>query len=196
MDFGEIWKFLTDTGPFLIPLALCSVLAVTVIIERLFALRPSQVIPGPLQHLLMAAEWEQLPLNDVSATGRLVAFCRRQDPDIDTLKAYAHIEIVRLERGLFILDIIVAAAPLLGLLGTITGLVQVFGGIDPAVGLPDAVQFVGGIAMALSTTLIGLAISLPAMIGSGLLHRRAEVLAAQLNVAAERLIEIRPSKGK
>ena len=185
----DLLTFFEGAGLFLYPLVLCSLLAVGVIIERLLALRKRQILPFDLQAGVMAGNAVRLSPDYTSAAGRIILFHRDQRPEPETLKAYAMLEIIRLERGLFVLDIVVGAAPLLGLLGTVAGLVRVFSGIDPASGLPDALEFVGGIAMALSTTLIGLSIALPALVGSGFLHRRAETLGASLNVVVERLLE-------
>ncbi len=204
-------EFLSGAGWFLYPLLACSLVAVVVILERLLALREAEVLPPALLQRVMAGRvgagaapavsWEPSPAasdqksaltSRASAAERLVHFMEVHRPEADTLKAFAWLEITRLERGLYLLDIVVGAAPLLGLLGTVAGLVQVFSGIDPASGLPDALVFVGGIAMALSTTLLGLAIALPALIGSGYLHRRADLLAAKLNLLTERLVELLP----
>lgn len=186
--------FFQGAGFFLYPLIICSLVAAGVIIERLLALREQVVLPSGLQHALMAGELGRPETGATSALGRVIAFTRSHQPEPETLKAFALLEITRLERGLFVLDIVVGIAPLLGLLGTVAGLVQVFSGLDPQSGLPDAFEFTSGIAMALSTTLLGLAIALPALVGSGYLHRRAEVLGARLNVAVERLLELTGSR--
>jgi len=95
----------------------------------------------------------------------------------------------RMERGVPYLDVIYAAAPLLGLSGTVTGLLQVFSGISPdSNGLPDPVAFTKGVALALSATVIGLSIAIPSLIGSGYLQRRIDNYAAQLDVLLERII--------
>jgi biopolymer transport protein ExbB len=93
-----------------------------------------------------------------------------------------------MERGLFILEIVVSAAPLIGLLGTVTGLVTVFGQISPETGLPDPAAFVEGVSMALTTTILGLAIAIPALAFNSFLNRRVDTFEAQLEVGVERLI--------
>ena len=99
----------------------------------------------------------------------------------------------RLERGMFALDIVISAAPLLGLLGTVAGLVTVFasGEASPT---PEAIS--RGVALALSTTILGLCIAIPAIVGNSYLNRKIDKLCAQINICVERLIDIRRESGK
>ena len=75
-----------------------------------------------------------------------------------------------------------------------TGLLQVFSQISPDTGLPDPVVFTKGVALALSATVIGLAIAIPSLVGSGYLQRRIENYAAQLDVLLERIINRGPDE--
>ena len=84
-------------------------------------------------------------------------------------------------------EIIIGAAPLLGLLGTVTGLVTVFGNISPETGLPDQASFTQGIALALTTTVLGMAVAIPCLVGNGYLQRKVETYAVQLDSLLERL---------
>jgi biopolymer transport protein ExbB len=70
----------------------------------------------------------------------------------------------------------------------VTGLLQVFSQINSDTGLPDPVIFTRGVALALSATVIGLAIAIPSLIGSGYLQRKIENYAAQLDVLLERIL--------
>lgn len=181
------------TGLFIYPLALCSILAVFIIVERLIALRRSKILPRELISAFVSGEVLELEGDPHSVGGRILFFYQLNRPDPDALKAFASLETARMERGIFILDIVVGAAPLLGLLGTVAGLIQVFAGIDPASGLPDPTQFMQGIALALSTTMLGLSIAIPALVGSSYLSRRVDLLTAQINVGVERMIDLAKS---
>jgi len=75
------------------------------------------------------------------------------------------------------------------LTGTVTGLLRVFSQISPETGLPDPVAFTSGVALALSATVIGLVIAIPALVGGGWLQRRVENYAAQLDVLLERILK-------
>jgi biopolymer transport protein ExbB len=119
---------------------------------------------------------------------RIVGFAEQHPNDDGAIKAFARLEVNRMQRGVPYLDVIYAAAPLIGLSGTVTGLLQVFSQISPDTGLPDPVVFTKGVALALSATVIGLAIAIPSLVGAGYLGRKIENYAAQLDVLLERII--------
>ena len=124
-----------------------------------------------------------------SSAERIVHLAIHEKPSQDALLAYTRLEVAALEKGLFILEVVVAAAPLIGLLGTTTGLVQVFSAM-PANGMSSgAVIFSEGIALALLTTIAGLAIAIPALIGHAYLIRIVEKRAASLDWLTARLID-------
>lgn len=177
-------------GWFFWPLLVLSLLAGFIIVERLVALRTSRVIPRYLVESIIAGK-PDYRADDPSVGTRILAFLLRTGPDADRLRAFAQLEVIRMERGLFVLDIVVSAAPLLGLLGTVTGLVEVFANISPETGLPDPAGFVEGVALALTTTMLGLSIAIPALVGSSYLSRRVETLAGQISVGVERLIDLK-----
>jgi len=112
-------------------------------------------------------------------------FGRERSSDAESLKAFARLEVNRMERGIFLIEVVVGAAPLLGLLGTVTGLTQVFGNFSVETGMPEPAAFITGIALALTTTIIGLAIAIPALIAHAYLMRRVESLASNIHVAVE-----------
>ncbi len=182
-------NILEGAGVFIWPLGLCSVTGIFIFFERLLALRAAKVIPRRMREAFVRGELPAEGSAD-SAAGRILQFYFEHKPDPEQLKAYARWQIIRLERGLFLLEIVVSASPLLGLLGTVTGLIKVFAKISPDTGMPDPAAFVEGIALALSTTMLGLAIAIPALAGSIFLHRRVDILAAQLNVGVEQLVNL------
>ena len=181
-------EILTGAGWFLIPLGLCSLAAIFISIERLLALRTQNIVPSGWMDQVTGNALDFEPASTSSVMGRLIAYYQSQQPDSEALKSFARLETVRLERGLFVLEVVVGAAPLLGLLGTVTGLIQVFSGIDPGTGLPDPAIFVEGIAMALGTTALGLIIAIPAMAMHALLYRRVDLHAVRVAVAVEQLM--------
>lgn len=182
-----------NTGIFLYPLAVCSLLGVFVTAERLIALRNSQIIPRAAVDAFVAGREDEIQPDHKSVVGRIVGFYRERNPDPEALKAFAQLEVSRMERGLFLLEVVIGAAPLLGLLGTVTGLTQVFGGFSAETGLPDPEAFIAGIALALNTTILGLAIAIPALAAHSYLLRRVESLAARISVGVECLVERRTS---
>lgn len=174
-----------NTGIFLYPLAACSFIAVFITAERLLALRNSQIIPRAAVDAFISGQVEQIQPDQRSVVGRIVGFYRERHPEPEALKAFARLEVSRMERGLFLLEVVIGAAPLLGLLGTVTGLTQVFGGFSAETGLPEPEAFVTGIALALNTTILGLAIAIPSLAAHSYLLRRVESLAARISVGVE-----------
>ncbi|MGJ8649717.1 MAG: MotA/TolQ/ExbB proton channel family protein [Opitutaceae bacterium] len=185
---------LNNAGIFLYPLAVCSFIAVFITIERLIALRNSRVIPTHMVDAFVEGDLDKVESSMSSVTGRIVSFYRERQPDADALNAFARLEVSRMERGMFLLEVVIGAAPLLGLLGTVTGLTQVFGGFSADTGLPDPAAFIKGIALALNTTILGLAIAIPSLAAHAYLLRRVESLAARISVGVECLIELRERK--
>ena len=181
-------NIIEGAGIFFWPLLVCSFIAVFIIFERLIALRQGRIIPKGMADSFIKGEIPQISEGSVSA--RILNFYRENAPDTEQLKAYARLEVSRMERGLFLLDIVVSAAPLIGLLGTVTGLIQVFANVSPDTGMPDPDIFVQGIALALTTTMLGLSIAIPTLVGNSYLNRRIDFLEAQISVGVERLIDL------
>jgi biopolymer transport protein ExbB len=168
------------------PLALCSLVLVFILCERGWALRRSAILPDDLEDSLVAG---RPALGDEhSVLGRIVRFARAHPGDSEGVRAFARLEVSHMERGLPYLEVIYAGAPLIGLTGTVWSLVRVFSSISGATGLPDPVQFTSGVSLALSATIIGLSIAIPALIGGGVLQRRVDTYAAQLDVLLARLL--------
>ena len=174
------------TGVFIYPFGLCSILMVFITIERLIALRRNRIIPSEILESLENGQFAQAS-NPDSVMGRIINFFQENKPSSGSLKAYARYEVSRLERGFFILEIITGAAPLIGLLGTVTGLVSVFANFSIGTS-PDSEVFVQGIALALTTTLIGLTIAIPSLVANSYLNRKVEALAAKIELGMESLI--------
>lgn len=188
-------EFLQEAGWFLYPLAAFSLLAGIIIVERLIALRSGAVVPAYQKEALFDGQLPELRDGDRSIAAELIRFQHRMRPDPETFHAFAKLQVNRLERGLFILDFVVSGAPLVGLLGTVTGLVEVFATFSEQPGIPDPEQFVAGISLALTTTILGLAIAIPALVASSFFNRRVDNHAARIEVIVERLSgEARRSK--
>lgn len=180
----EVFK---GAGILIYPLGICSAAAVFIVCERAYALRRAAVMPPDLVDAVVNGR----PLMGGKHTvlARIVDFAELHKNDEGAVKAFARLELNRMERGIPYLDVIYAAAPLIGLTGTVSGLLQVFSQISPETGLPDPVAFTKGVALALSATIIGLCIAIPSLVGSGYLQRKVENYAAQLDVLLERILQ-------
>jgi biopolymer transport protein ExbB len=180
-------------------LALTSLVGLAFIVERAWALRWNKVVPQQIADSLDACE----TTDDIetlrsmcgrrpSPLGRLLLMASdhldwsKQD-NVDALQTAARHEIVRLERGLVVLEIIVGIAPLLGLVGTIAGMMNVFGEVGQT-GLNDAGHLAQGIAFILRTTLFGLLIAIPSLIAWSYYTKKVEVLAAEMEALCDAFI--------
>ena len=180
----EVFK---GAGVLIYPLGICSAAAVFIVCERSFALRRAAVMPQDLVDAVVSGR--PLVGGKHTVLARIVEFAEQHKNDEGAVKAFARLEINRMERGVPYLDVIYAAAPLIGLTGTVTGLLEVFSQISPDTGLPDPVKFTSGVALALSATVLGLCIAIPSLVGSGYLQRTIENYAAQLDVLLERILQ-------
>lgn len=168
------------------PLGFCSVVAIFIICERAFALRSDAIVPADLADSVL--QGNAASGGSHSVLGRVISFVERHPGDDDGAKAYARLEIMKMERGVSYLDTIYTGAPLLGLIGTVFGLLNAFSVIDPETHMPDPVKFTESVGYALSATLIGLVIAIIALVGNGYLQRRIDHHAARLDVLLERVL--------
>ncbi len=176
----EPTSLLDAAGGFVWPLGACSCVAAYVTIERALALRDARTLDDAV---LAAAREGRLPAaSPETPAGRLVA-AWKAGATAEGLRALAAAEVVRLQRGVFLLDSAVALAPLLGLLGTVVGLAGLFTGG----GLPGPERLTEGFGLALSTTMIGLGVAIPAQLAANWLARRVEVVAARIGLLVEAL---------
>jgi biopolymer transport protein ExbB len=184
IDLARIFR---EAGLLIYPLGLCSVIAIFIISERWYALRQAAVIPEHLAEAIIEGK-VAVTGDRRSSLGRIIDFAGRHVGDQDATKSFARLEVIRMERGISYLDTIYAAAPLIGLIGTVSGLLEAFSVVDPQTRMPDPVKFTESVGYALSGTVLGLCIALPALVGSGFLQRVIEKRTAQLDVLLERLL--------
>ena len=185
-----------QAGVFLYPLGLCLIVAAFVIAERSYALRRGLTFPRKVEKALRLGEFPDKRWKKRSAAERIVFVATHEKPSADSLKSYARLEVAALEQGLFLLEVVVAGAPLVGLLGTVTGLVQVFSAMPASGAAAGSGIFSEGIALALLTTIMGLAIAIPALIGHAYLMRVIEKRTASLDWLTARLIDAVKPKAK
>ena len=173
-------------GLLIYPLGLCSLIAVYILCERLYALRKGAVLPDDLVEAVVRGTAYSGGSHSVLA--RVLGYAAEHKAEPESIKAFARLELNRMERGIPYLEVIYAAAPLIGLTGTVTGLLQVFSQISPETGLPDPAAFTKGVALALSATVIGLSIAIPSLVGAGFLQRKVENYAVKIDLLMERVL--------
>src|SRR2546426_3557722 len=176
---------------FIVVLITTSVIAVTFIIERGIALRWVKVIPpsvgGAVENYRSVSDLAQLQSicrQYPSTISRLLLFTTEhldwpKNENVDVLETRARHEVSKLERGLVVLEIIVGIAPLLGLVGTIYGLILLFGSMNQAAATESA-KFAQGISLALRATLMGLLIAIPTLAAWSYYSKKVENLAVEM----------------
>ena len=185
-------NFFRDGGLFIYPLVLASVVGMMVIVFKLVSLRRSTIVPEALAVEIESLDessgsgkWEALQnrfRRGDSALARLggVVFRHSGKPQVETTHAVesaARGEMVRIHSGIQTLDVLITVAPLLGLLGTVSGLVNVFRGLSDA---SDHLAIARGIAEALHTTIFGISIAVVAVVAHGWFMRRIELMTARM----------------
>ena len=186
------WDFLLKGRFFMIPLVITSVVGLAAILYKFMALSRNRIIPDRLakqvasfQELAAANQIEPVLREFEEGGSTLARLCNvavrhRGKPQRDIIlavEASAREETARLHAGIGVLDIVITVAPLLGLLGTASGLVTIFEGLSDAA---DHLAIARGIAVALNTTIFGLAIAVPCVVAHGYFTRRIEMLTARL----------------
>ena len=180
-------------------LILTSVVGLAFIVERGFALRWQAVIPKEIEAAVESCQsaadvpvLQRVCRQKSTPLARLLLQASEhldwpQQDNTDALQTRARHEIVRLERGLVVLEIIVGIAPLLGLVGTIVGMMAVFADVGPA-GLSDAGKLASGIALILRATLLGLLIAIPSLIFWSYFTKKVEMFAVEMETLCDEFI--------
>ena len=197
---NTVFGFFTRGGLFMWPLLACSIVSVTTMILRGLALRRKNVMPPLIeQEIERLAPGESPELlsrivhHDPSSLARITRVALQylrapRSENIEAVQTRARHEMVRLERGLIVLEVIVGIAPLLGLIGAVSGLVHVFSHLGLSSGAADTRQIALGIAEALNATVFGLSIAVPTLIGFTYFSRKVEVMSVEMETLVVELI--------
>jgi len=188
-------------GWLMLPLIACSIVAMGIIIERLWMLRAKRVVPVNL----VAQVWQmhrnsQLNSNHIttikeaSPLGRILAaglVNRRYSREVmkEAIEEEGRQVVHELERFLNTLGTIASIAPLLGLLGTVIGMIKVFSAITTA-GVGDPTVLAGGISEALITTATGLAVAIPSLMFHRYLTGRVDMLVVRMEEESLKMVEV------
>jgi biopolymer transport protein ExbB len=193
----SLLELLLHGGPFMALLLILSIISLTIIFQRALALRTNELLPPLLKKSLEAfqpgnsleALQKTLREYDVPLSRILQTLLAHSDwPRVEALDAVqvrARHEIARLESGLTFLEITTGIAPLLGLLGTLSGLVGIFANLGDK-GDPQMVAL--GISEALNSTILGLAVAVPSLVAFYYFTRRIEVIAIDIEAITAELV--------
>lgn len=196
-----MWEIIQSGGILMWPLILCSVLAVAITAERFWTLRRNQIAPADLlsrvwgwmkKDQMNSARLRELressPLGRVLAAG-LVNARHGRDLMKESIQEAASVEVHYMERYLNALGTIAGVSPLIGLLGTVFGMIEVFNQIVLQ-GTGNAGAFAGGISEALITTAAGLMVAIPALVAHRILTRRVDEIVVFMEQEATKLVDV------
>jgi Biopolymer transport proteins len=183
------------------PLILCSIFALAIIAERFWTLRESRVAPKNL--VAQVWQWEKAGHLDArriadlrrgSPLGKILAAGlanRKHEREVmkESIEEVGRHVAHELERFLDILGTITAISPLLGLTGTVLGMIKIFSAIMTH-GVGDPTMMAGGIAEALIATVTGLSIAIPSMFFYRFFHSRVDTLVITMEQEAIKMVEI------
>ena len=193
-------ELISRAGPFLWPILLCSVVGLALFLDRvraLYRIRSSheeliaEAVPavarGSLEDAREACKNHPGPAASVVTTllGTLDLPPEERDPIVTVA---GNLEIRRLERGLRGIAVIARISPLLGLLGTVVGLVEAFRAVSTMLGPPDPSVLASGIWQALLTTVAGLLVAIPAIVSHEWLRTRIDDLTGGMQEAVTEVL--------
>jgi biopolymer transport protein ExbB len=196
-----VFEIVKAGGWLMVPIIICSIVALAIIGERLWALQRKRVIPKHLVaqiwqwHSMGQLGEEQIntvrkssPLGRVLAAG-LVNMSHSREIMKDSIEEIGRHEVHELERYLNSLGTIASITPLLGLLGTVIGMIKVFTVIT-AEGVGNPTVLSGGISEALITTAAGLSVAIPSVMFYRYFRGRVEELVVFMEAEAIKLVEV------
>ena len=196
-----MYELVVSGGWLMLPIILCSIVAMAIIVERLWSLRSQRVVPENL----VAQVWQLhrdnaitdahiKTIKDGSPLGRILAagiINRRHSREImkETIEEVGRQVVHELERYLNTLGTIASISPLLGLLGTVIGMIKVFSAIT-LVGVGNPGVLAGGISEALITTATGLSVAIPSLMFHRYLSGRVDRLVVIMEEEALKMVEV------
>ncbi|MEZ5475384.1 MAG: MotA/TolQ/ExbB proton channel family protein [Steroidobacteraceae bacterium] len=195
-----MWEIVRAGGPLMWPIILCSIIAAAIIFERLWTLQEKRVLPRDLlQKITQLVEQDQITdkviqaLEKNSPLGRVLAAAlssrhRGRAIMMERLEDTGRHVVHELERFLNTLGTIAGVSPLLGLLGTVTGIIKAFNAIN-AGGMGDPRMLSGGISEALLTTAAGLLVAIPALVAYRYLRGDVDRIVIEMEKDALRLVD-------
>ncbi len=196
-----MWELVKAGGWMMLPIILCSIAAAGIIAERLWTLRPARITPSHLlgqvwlwikDKQLNSQKLKELrassPLGEILAAGLANSKHGREIMKECIEEAAARV-VHELERYLNALGTIAGIAPLLGLLGTVLGMIDIFSAFMGS-NMANASVLAGGIAKALITTAAGLFVAIPALFFHRFLQRRVDELVVGMEQEAIKLVEV------
>ena len=194
-------EYLWAGGPVMVPIALCSIVALATFLERLWSLRRGRVIPESfcveVVELVRQERWNdamtlcrkrQVAIARIAEVALEYRVLTRSDLKV-RIEEVGRREAAEMERNVPILGTIAAVSPLLGLLGTVGGMILTFQVIQDQ-GLGNVGNLAGGISQALITTFAGLSVGIPALVANRYVLSRVDSLLLELEEVALDVVDL------
>ncbi len=194
------WELFVQGGLMMYPLTLCSILTVAITLERAFSLRRHRIIRGEIVSVIEN-------INGPEDIGLAVSVCNQYEgpfaqvvraglnnrhltPDEirESIVDQGRQEMGKLQKGIVVLETVASVSPLLGLLGTVLGMIKVFREISE-VGIGQGNLLAGGIAEAILTTGAGLFIAIPSLVFFNFFSSKAESLVLEIEKYSNTLLK-------
>ena len=200
-NMESVYEFLTKGGPLVIPIGACSIVALGIFFERLWSLSRNRIIPeafilrieqlvgeSRVHDALLLCQENRNPMGNIMAAALRNA--KHQRPRVkEAVEEVGKLEGALLERYVEVVGTVAAIAPLLGLLGTVLGMIKVFQRVETQ-GLGDPTIFASGIWEALITTAVGLAVAIPAYIFYKFLLSKVDRLVIDMEERSLHLVDL------
>jgi biopolymer transport protein ExbB len=198
----NILEILAKGGFMMIPIILSSIIAIAILVERLISLRKiainartfvlqvkNLVLREQVNDAILLCKQTPGPISAITKAG-LVKRNRSREEIKDSIENAARTQIFHLERNLGVLGTIAAIAPLMGFLGTVTGMIQAFMEIQARGGNVDSSVLAGGIWEALITTAAGLSVGIPALIFYNWIQAKVEAHVHDMQESSTELLDM------
>jgi biopolymer transport protein ExbB len=195
-------EVITKGGVLMVPIVLCSVIALAIVIERFITLRRNQIDTrdfmdrmrdvlrrNRIQEAIQICDNTDGPIARIVKAG-LLKHNRSKEDIRESIEDAGHLEIPRLERYMSALATCAHIAPLLGLLGTVSGMIQAFAEIQSKEGLVNPSDLAGGIRQALFTTAAGLTVAIPTIVAYNYFVSRVDNMILEMEVSSSEMIEL------
>jgi len=198
----QIFNVIMKGGILMIPIGLCSIVALAIIIERFFSLRRASIDTrefmdtmrqvlrqNRIQDAVEICDEVDAPMARIMRAG-ILKYNRTKEDIREAIEDAGHLEIPRLERYLSAMATCANIVPLLGLLGTVAGMIKAFAQIQALEGQVSPSDLAEGIGNALVTTAAGLTVAIPTLVAYNYFVTRVENMILEMEISSSELIEL------
>jgi biopolymer transport protein ExbB len=198
----QVYDVILKGGILMIPIGVCSIVALAIVIERFWSLRRASIDTrefmdtmrqvlrqNRMQEAVEICDEVDVPIARILRAG-ILKYNRTKEDIREAIEDAGHLEIPRLERYLSALATCANIAPLLGLLGTVAGMIKAFAQIQALKGQVNPSDLAEGISNALVTTAAGLSVAIPTLIAYNYFVTRVENMILEMEISSSELIEL------